>query len=266
MDDCSCGMGVIMDSRVANGGSSSSSSVWSPRSEGATNQADLLAGYSSRLMIAAAAAMATTSLPGARHSKSLDQLGPDLDQQQPPTRATNAASASAATAAAAGHQLQLQQQPHLSSKTLPRSASTQLISRIATAPASVPSRGKQRPLAPSCTSLFPACSAPDPCSLGSTPVATLPRAKSTQTLVPNSLQQQQPHPHSSSSITSLLAAMFPEIPRSGQLPGYRPPSPSLDFAELADSIIFDGSIEQILKTFINLVCILIRNDRSTASP
>lgn len=59
---------------------------------------------------------------------------------------------------------------------------------------------------------------------GFTPVVTLPRAKSTQMLVPNSCRQQfddQLDPEST-SITSLLAAMFPEIPSTTPFPGYRP--------------------------------------------
>ena len=141
MDDCSCGINAILDSRTV------ASSVWSPRSEGGVQE---VIGYPGRLMLAPNA-----TLP-ARHSKSLDQLGPDL--------VTSHQAQSIAT----------------SPKTLPRSASTQLISnkhqhqhhrsasRIATPPATVPSRGKQRPIAPSCTSLFPpqprqqACSAPNP--------------------------------------------------------------------------------------------------------
>ncbi|XP_023246874.1 uncharacterized protein LOC106636222 [Copidosoma floridanum] len=230
MDDCSCGISnnnAVMDARVV------ASSVWSPRSEGACQE--IMTAYPGRLLLAP-----TASLP-ARHSKSLDQLlGPDLvTSHQPQSRAT-------------------------SPKTLPRSASTQLISnkqqhqqriaaRIATPPATVPSRGKLRPTAPSCATLFPpqqrqqACSAPNP-TLGSTPVvATLPRAKSTQTLVPSAYsgllaggdgpggmktnQQQR-----SNSITSLLAAMFPEMPRNEHLPGYRP---TPDFAHLTDRLALE---------------------------
>lgn len=132
MDDCSCG---IMDARTV------ASSVWSPRSEGGCQE---MAAYPGRLMLAP-----TVSLP-ARHSKSLDQLlGPDLlimSQQQ--------------------HQQPLQSSRSSSPKTLPRSTSTQLISnnqqhnnkilsRMTTPPATVPSRGKQRPMVPSCATLFP---------------------------------------------------------------------------------------------------------------
>jgi len=51
----------------------------------------------------------------------------------------------------------------------------------------------------------------------------LPRAKSTQMLVPNRQSDYQ-----SSSISSLLAVMFPELPPGGHLPGYRPSSKSCD--------------------------------------
>lgn len=52
----------------------------------------------------------------------------------------------------------------------------------------------------------------------------LPRAKSTQMLVLNRQQQADPQ----ASITSLLAAMFPELPPGGQLPGYRPSNKSCE--------------------------------------
>ena len=185
MEDCSCGIAAILESRT--------SSVWSPRSEGAAQD---IASIQARLTLA------PSSLP-ARHSKSLDQLGPELAPLQPRT----------------------------SPKTLPRSASTQLFPRPrnprnSTPPTTVPSKGRTRsavPLHSTSTSLFPpssghqACSAPNP-SLGSTPITTLPRAKSTQILVPQSYRQ-DPH---STSITSLLVAMFPELPPSGHFPGYRP--------------------------------------------
>lgn len=143
IDDCNCSSTSpgMLDSR----------SVWSPRSEGAAHE--LMIGYPGRLMLAPTA---SSTLP-ARHSKSLDQLGPDLvTSHQPP-------SSSAA--------------PSPTKKNLPRSVSTQLISsngngknhranRFASPPATVPSRGKLRPSAPSCTSLFAAkgdqsCSAPN---------------------------------------------------------------------------------------------------------
>lgn len=191
MDDCSCGIAAILESR--------SMGIWSPRSEGAAQD---IGSIQARLML-------TPSTLPARHSKSLDQLGPDLVPLQPRT----------------------------SPKTLPRSVSTQLFprqrngGRNVTPPATVPSRGRPRSTVPSSTSLFPpssqqACSAPNP-SLGSTPVIPLPRAKSTQMLVPNRQQQQQSD-QQSTSITSLLAAMFPELPPGGQLPGYRPSSKSCD--------------------------------------
>ncbi|OAD52892.1 hypothetical protein WN48_11248 [Eufriesea mexicana] len=188
IDDCSCGIAAILESR--------SMGIWSPRSEGAAQDMESVQG---RLTLT------PSSLP-AKHSKSLDQLGPDIPQAQPRT----------------------------SPKTLPRSVSTQLfprqrgVSRNVTPPATVPSRGRQRSTAPSSSTLFPpsgqqACSAPNP-SLGSTPVVPLPRAKSTQMLV---LPRQQADPQNT-SITSLLAAMFPELPPGEQLPGYRPSNKSCE--------------------------------------
>ncbi|KAG5336661.1 F135A protein, partial [Acromyrmex charruanus] len=193
MDDCSCGIAAILESR--------SVGIWSPRSEGAAQD---IGSIQARLIL-------TPSTLPARHSKSLDQLGPELAAPL---------------------------QPRTSPKTLPRSVSTQLFSRglrgggrNVTPPATVPSRGKSRSTVPSISTLFPpsrqqACSAPNP-SLGSTPVIPLPRAKSTQMLVPNRQQQQQSD-YQSSSISSLLAVMFPELPPGGQLPGYRPSSKSCD--------------------------------------
>ncbi|XP_025990418.2 protein FAM135A isoform X4 [Solenopsis invicta] len=193
VDDCSCGITAILESR--------SVGIWSPRSEGAAQD---IGSIQARLIL-------TPSTLPARHSKSLDQLGPDLTTPL---------------------------QPRTSPKTLPRSVSTQLFSRglrgggrNVTPPATVPSRGKARSTVPSISTLFPpsgqqACSAPNP-SLGSTPVIPLPRAKSTQMLVPNRQQQQQSD-YQSSSISSLLAAMFPELPPGGHLPGYRPSSKSCD--------------------------------------
>lgn len=189
IDDCSCGIAAILESR--------SMGIWSPRSEGAAQDIGSVQG---RLTL-------TPSTLPARHSKSLDQLGPDIAQPV---------------------------QPRTSPKTLPRSVSTQLFprqrggSRNVTPPATVPSRGRQRSTAPSSSTLFPpsgqqACSAPNP-SLGSTPVVPLPRAKSTQMLV---LPGQQTDPQNT-SITSLLAAMFPELPPGGQLPGYRPSNKSCE--------------------------------------
>ncbi|XP_031830861.1 protein FAM135A isoform X3 [Nomia melanderi] len=189
MDDCSCGIAAILESR--------SMGIWSPRSEGANQDIGMVQG---RLTL-------TPSTLPARHSKSLDQLGPEIAPVQPRT----------------------------SPKTLPRSVSTQLFprqrggARNATPPATVPSRGRQRSTAPSSNTLFPpsgqqACSAPNP-SLGSTPVVPLPRAKSTQMLVLNRQQQADPQ---NTSITSLLAAMFPELPPGGQLPGYRPSKQSCE--------------------------------------
>ncbi|XP_078038372.1 protein FAM135A isoform X2 [Augochlora pura] len=189
MDDCSCGIAAILESR--------SMGIWSPRSEGANQDLGMVQG---RLTL-------TPSTLPARHSKSLDQLGPEITPVQPRT----------------------------SPKTLPRSVSTQLFPRQrgcgknVTPPATVPSRGRQRSTPPSSSTLFPpsgqqACSAPNP-SLGSTPVVTLPRAKSTQILVLNLQQQADPQ---NTSITSLLAAMFPELPPGGQLPGYRPSKQSCE--------------------------------------
>ncbi|XP_033320939.2 protein FAM135A isoform X6 [Megalopta genalis] len=189
MDDCSCGIAAILESR--------SMGIWSPRSEGANQDLGMVQG---RLTL-------TPSTLPARHSKSLDQLGPEIAPVQPRT----------------------------SPKTLPRSVSTQLFPRQrgcgknVTPPATVPSRGRQRSTQPSSSTLFPpsgqqACSAPNP-SLGSTPVVTLPRAKSTQILVLNLQQQADPQ---NTSITSLLAAMFPELPPGGQLPGYRPSKQSCE--------------------------------------
>ncbi|XP_011334677.2 uncharacterized protein LOC105277768 isoform X1 [Ooceraea biroi] len=192
MDDCSCGIAAILESR--------SLGIWSPRSEGAAQD---IGSIQARLML-------TPSTLPARHSKSLDQLGPELT---------------------------VPLQPRMSPKTLPRSVSTQLFprgqrgsGRNVTPPATVPSRGRPRSTVPSSSTLFPpsgqqACSAPNP-SLSSTPVITLPRAKSTQMLVPN--RQQQQSDHQSTSITSLLAAIFPELPPGGHLPGYRPSSKSCD--------------------------------------
>lgn len=191
MDDCSCGIAAILESR--------SVGIWSPRSEGAAQD---IGSIQARLIL-------TPSTLPARHSKSLDQLGPELATPL---------------------------QPRTSPKTLPRSVSTQLFSRglrgggrNVTPPATVPSRGKPRSTVPSISTLFPpsgqqACSAPNP-SLGSTPVIPLPRAKSTQMLVPN---QQQQSDYQASSISSLLAMMFPELPPGGHLPGYRPSSKSCD--------------------------------------
>ncbi|XP_011692310.1 PREDICTED: uncharacterized protein LOC105452679 isoform X1 [Wasmannia auropunctata] len=193
MDDCSCGIAAILESRTVG--------IWSPRSEGAAQDIGSIQG---RLIL-------TPSTLPARHSKSLDQLGPELAAPL---------------------------QPRTSPKTLPRSVSTQLFTRglrgggrNVTPPATVPSRGKSRSTVPSISTLFPpsgqqACSAPNP-SLGSTPVIPLPRAKSTQMLVPNRQQQQQSD-YQSSSISSLLAVMFPELPPGGHLPGYRPSSKSCD--------------------------------------
>ncbi|CAK9816697.1 Protein FAM135A [Anthophora plagiata] len=188
IDDCSCGIAAILESRTVG--------IWSPRSEGAAQD---IASVQGRLTL-------TPSTLPARHSKSLDQLGPDITPVQPRT----------------------------SPKTLPRSVSTQLFprqrsgARNVTPPATVPSRGRQRSTAPSSSTLFPpsgqqACSAPNP-SLGSTPVVPLPRAKSTQMLV---LPRQQADPQNT-SITSLLVAMFPELPPGGQLPGYRPSNKSCE--------------------------------------
>ena len=170
--------------------------VWSPRSEGAVD----INSIQTRFML-------TPSALPARHSKSLDQLGPEITPLQPRT----------------------------SPKTLPRSASTQLFprhrgGRNITPPTTVPYRERSRSTISSGATLIPpsrqqACSAPNP-SLGSTPIATLPRAKSTQILVPNSYHRQvDPQ---SASITSLLAAMFPEIPSGEHFPGYRPSSKSYE--------------------------------------
>ncbi|XP_051171850.1 uncharacterized protein LOC127288444 isoform X3 [Leptopilina boulardi] len=191
-DDCSCGINQMMDSRNV--------SVWSPRSE-----SGIVSDINS---IQARFMLAPSALP-ARHSKSLDQLGPEITPLQPRT----------------------------SPKTLPRSASTQLFprqqrgGRNVTPPTTVPlSRGRSKSSMSSGATLIPpsrqqACSAPNP-SLGSTPIVTLPRAKSTQMLVPNSCHR--PIDSQSTSITSLLAAMFPEIPSGDHFPGYRPSAKSYE--------------------------------------
>ncbi|KAI4472325.1 hypothetical protein M0802_016937 [Mischocyttarus mexicanus] len=226
MDDCSCGIAAILGSRTMG--------IWSPRSEGAAQ--DIGAMH---------ARFATTpsTLP-ARHSKSLDQLGPEMAPLQPRT----------------------------SPKTLPRSVSTQLFPkqrggmRNATPPATVPSRGRPRSTVPSSNTLFPpsgqqqACSAPNP-SLSSTPVIPLPRAKSTQMLVQN---RQQVDPQST-SIGSLLVAMFPELPADTRLPGYRPSAKSceqnltvpsyirtLDLAQLADCLNTESKSSHTSEDFHSL--------------
>ncbi|XP_015174355.1 PREDICTED: uncharacterized protein LOC107065298 isoform X2 [Polistes dominula] len=226
MDDCSCGIAAILGSRTMG--------IWSPRSEGAAQ--DIGAMH---------ARFATTpsTLP-ARHSKSLDQLGPEMAPLQPRT----------------------------SPKTLPRSVSTQLFPkqrggmRNATPPATVPSRGRPRSTVPSSNTLFPpsgqqqACSAPNP-SLSSTPVIPLPRAKSTQMLVQN---RQQVDPQST-SIGSLLVAMFPELPSDTRLPGYRPNAKSceqnltvpsyirtLDLAQLADCLNTESKSSHTSEDFHSL--------------
>lgn len=66
MDDCSCGIAAILESR--------SMGIWSPRSEGAAQ--DIGA------MQARFATTPSSTLP-ARHSKSLDQLGPEMAPLQP---------------------------------------------------------------------------------------------------------------------------------------------------------------------------------------
>lgn len=186
-------------------------SVWSPRSDGGVDINSIQAHF-----------MLT---PSARHSKSLDQLGPEITPQ--PTRT--------------------------SPKTLPRSASTQLFPRLqrgvinVTLPTSVPSRGRSKSsMSSSGATLIPptrqqACSAPNP-SLGSTPIATLPRAKSTQMLVPNSCQQSQ-------SITSLLAAMFPEIPSGDHFPGYRPSTKSYEHNLTVPSCVGTLDLAQLTSCF-----------------
>ncbi|XP_046751681.1 uncharacterized protein LOC124414701 isoform X1 [Diprion similis] len=208
MDDCSCGIAAILEKR--------STDVWSPRNETSVGQSNM-GSVHGRVVLA------PSTLP-ARHSKSLDQLGPEVIPPQIPTP----------------------------SKTLPRSASTQLIPRHrapfhnGTLPATVPSSRSRHPSTTHHSGLFfpssrqQACSAPNP-SLGISPIATLPRAKSTQILAPHRAQQhhqqqQQQHIHGqrhgtsinsnvdSNSITSLLAAMFPELPLNGYFPGYRPSS------------------------------------------
>ncbi|XP_034937509.1 uncharacterized protein [Chelonus insularis] len=217
MEDCSCGMSAVLESRTSN--------VWSPRSEGAAQD---IASIQARL------SLAPSSLP-ARHSKSLDQLGPEIAPLQPRT----------------------------SPKTLPRSASTQLFprqrigGRNPTPPTLVPSKGRSRSQAPlltaRSTTLFPsgqqqAFSAPNP-SLGSTPVATLPRAKSTQMLVPDSCRQHHDFDgRSSTSITSLLAAMFPELPPNGHFPGYRP-AKSCDQSLSIPPCIGTFDLNQLSSTF-----------------
>ncbi|XP_047361672.1 uncharacterized protein LOC124953801 isoform X1 [Vespa velutina] len=227
MDDCSCGIAAILESR--------SMGIWSPRSEGAAQDIGAMQ---------ARFATSPSTLP-ARHSKSLDQLGPEMAPLQ----------------------------PRSSPKTLPRSVSTQLFPkqrggiRNATPPATVPSRGgRPRSTVPSGNTLLPpsgqqqACSAPNP-SLSSTPVIPLPRAKSTQMLVQN---RQQVDPQSA-SIGSLLVAMFPELPSDTRLPGYRPSGKSceqnltvpsyirtLDLAQLADCLNTESKSSQISEDFHSL--------------
>lgn len=202
-------------------------SVWSPRSEGGADINSIQARF-----------MLTPSSLPARHSKSLDQLGPEITPLQPRT----------------------------SPKTLPRSVSTQLLprqrgGRNITPPTSVPSRGRSKSSMSSGATLIPpsrqqACSAPNP-SLGSTPIVTLPRAKSTQMLVPNSCHRQIDS--QSTSITSLLAAMFPEFPSGDHFPGYRPSSKSyehnltvptcvgtLDLAQLTSCLTSDTKTANLL--------------------
>ncbi|XP_063979471.1 uncharacterized protein LOC135163700 [Diachasmimorpha longicaudata] len=190
-EDCSCGISQILESRTT--------SVWSPRSEGAAQ--DIGA-------IQARFGLAPSTLP-ARHSKSLDQLGPEIPPMQQRT----------------------------SPKTLPRSISTQLFpkhgGRNTTLPTSVPCKGRSQMALHTAqsTTLYPtfgqhqACSAPNP-SLDSTPITTLPRAKSSQILVPDSCHDHHDSDSDveapSNSITSILAAMFPELPPNSYLPGYRP--------------------------------------------
>lgn len=165
MDDCSCGIAAILEKRSAD--------LWSSRGKNVTQQS--LSSVHGRMVL-------TPSTLPARHSKSLDQLGPEVIPAQIPTP----------------------------SKTLPRSASTQLISRHraalqnGTLPATVPSSRSRHPSTVQHSGLFfptstssssrqQACSAPNP-SLGLTPVATLPRAKSTQILAAHRAgQQQQQH-------------------------------------------------------------------------
>lgn len=155
MDDCSCGIAAILEKR--------STDLWSPRNETLAQQG--VGSVHGRVVLA------PSTLP-ARHSKSLDQLGPEIIPPQIPTPA----------------------------KTLPRSTSTQLIPRHrnafnnGTLPATVPSSRNRHPSTTQHSGLFfpsrqQACSAPNP-SLGITPVATLPRAKSTQILVPHAGHQQ----------------------------------------------------------------------------
>lgn len=144
---------MLLDTRAL------ASSIWSPRSEGAAQE---MSGYPGRLLFAPSASLPT------RHSKSLDQLGPEL------TTSPTLSSQYIAVESSQGGMTS-------SAKTLPRSVSIQLLgskqqqrthnTRNVTPPSTVPSRSKQRSIAPSCTSLFPplpmqqACSAPNP-SLG----------------------------------------------------------------------------------------------------
>lgn len=170
--------------------------------------------------------MITPATLPARHSKSLDQLGPEIST---PLR------------------------PRLSPKSLSRSASTQLFSKhrdlSRTSPGSLAGKNKHRMAAPSYSTLFTSPKQAYTQSLGSTPILSLPRAKSTQILNQDSsgLKRDQ-----SSSISSLLAAMFPDS-SSEQVPSYRAAAKSseinltlpryvktLNLSQLANCLTSDG--------------------------
>ncbi|KAJ8688273.1 hypothetical protein QAD02_024068 [Eretmocerus hayati] len=246
MDDCVCGV----DGRTL------ANSVWSPRSEGAAHE---LSGYPGRLMLAP-----TAQLP-ARHSKSLEQLlDPDVvTSHQPPanSNASHLLSSCGSAIGSGGYQMTQV------SRTLPRSASTQLLGGPASRPQPRPKfpqpqqqqqqQQRFRPTqAPLCASLV----ALQTCPVAA--IATLPRAKSTQTLVKPSLYSSAAEAATgniygtishhglgngnghSASITSLLAAMFPDqTARSEQpLPGYRPKSaaPALGGGSGANNCVVPG--------------------------
>ncbi|KAL7302759.1 hypothetical protein TKK_0004804 [Trichogramma kaykai] len=239
----------------------SASSIWSPRSEG--NGGSL--GYPDRLMLTSGGGGGhhryANNLPAAaRHSKSLDQLGPDLvTSHQPPSSGTMMMQMQDA----GGYDSPRQQQ-----RRLPRSASTHMLgmtnhsnsgkqqprspaSRVATMPTN--KKQQNHSSRSSCQNVF----AQNGHGKRSTGCfgggATLPRAKSSQHLVQSSSNSgsgngtssggncngrklsRGPDGGQSRSITSLLAAMFPD--GDEQLPGY---VGSLDIRKIAGPVSFDA--------------------------
>lgn len=232
-EDCSCG--IPLDS-------SRTPSSWSSnRSDSGVHDLN----YSTRLLMA----NSSSTLP-ARHSKSLDQLGPDV------LATINGGSTTSCSSSQ-------EQRDGASPKTLPRSVSTQLLnkhnspgSRTLTSPASAPSRNKSNQQTSSCAIVFQ-----------NQPTATtLPRAKSSQALIlETDLYSQASH---STSINSLLVAMFPEIaptssPGSKKALNYRSATlgrkqssskkkenciGTLDLAQLAANCLDSGVIEKLQET------------------